>query len=158
MAFKCWEAIMEPFHPSWRQKQITLCISQLLLTFDPMIQNCFEIAEMHSENDVEVLSVWSTTSFVNDNVQYTLFLYLQYFHEITAFFKNIYWNFIMIGNQLLYYFFLNFLKFCFCYLFVSSCTGSSLLLGVFSTCSKWGLLSGCSVQASHCSDFSCCEA
>ena len=157
MAFKCWEAIMEPFHPSWRQKQITLCISQLLLTFDPMIQNCFEIAEMHSENDVEFLSVWSTTSFVNDNVQYTLFLYLQYFHEITAFF-NIYWNFIMIDNQLVSYLFLIFLKFYFCYLFFYSCTGSSLLLGVFSSCSKWGLLSSCSVQASHWGYFSCCEA
>ena len=71
---------------------------------------------------------------------------------------NIYWNFIMIDNQLLYYLFLIFLKFYFCYLFVSSCTGSSLLLGVFSSCSKWGLLSSCSVQASHWGYFSCCEA
>ena len=101
-----------------------------------MIQNCFEIAEMHSENDVEFLSVWSTTSFVNDNVQYTLFLYLQYFHEITAFF-NIYWNFIMIDNQLLYYLFLIFLKFYFCYLFVSkevpfivSFLSASTMLGI----------------------------
>ena len=69
-----------------------------------MIQNCFEIAEMHSENDVVFLSVRSTTSFVSDNVQYTLFLNLEYFHKIIAFF-NIYWNFIMIGNPLLYYLF-----------------------------------------------------
>ena len=28
----------------------------------------------------------------------------------------------------------------------------------FSSCGKWGLLSSCSVWASHCSDFSCCGA
>ena len=44
---------------------------------------------MHSENDVVFLSVRSTTSFVSDNVQYTLFLNLEYFHKIIAFF-NIY--------------------------------------------------------------------
>ena len=28
--------------------------------------------------------------------------------------------------------------------------------GLFSSCSKWGLLSSCRVQAAHCGGFSCC--
>lgn len=44
-----------------------LVFFQLLLSFDTMIQSCFEIAEMHSENDVEFHSVWSTISFVTAN-------------------------------------------------------------------------------------------
>ena len=36
--------------------------------------------------------------------------------------------------------------------------GSSLLLGLFSSCSTQGLLSVCSVWASHCGGFSCCRA
>ena len=39
-----------------------------------------------------------------------------------------------------------------------ACTGSSCCTWAFSTCSEWGLLSSCSVKASHCSDFSCCRA
>ena len=38
------------------------------------------------------------------------------------------------------------------YLFLA---GSSLLCGLFFGCSKWGLLSGCNAQASHCGGFSC---
>ena len=44
----------------------------------------------------------------------------------------------------------------FIYLFVFGCTGSSLLCGLFSSCGERGLLSSCSVQASHYSGFSCC--
>ena len=47
----------------------------------------------------------------------------------------------------------NFLNKIFVYLFIS-CTGSSLLLGLFSNCSEPGLLSSFRVQASHCSGFS----
>ena len=36
-----------------------------------------------------------------------------------------------------------------CYLFIFGCTGSSLLLGLFSSCGAW---------ASSCSGFSCCGA
>ena len=36
--------------------------------------------------------------------------------------------------------------------------GSSLLLGLFSSRSKQGLISTCSVWASHCGGFSCCRA
>ena len=38
------------------------------------------------------------------------------------------------------------------------CDGSLLLLGIFSSCGKWGLLSSCSAWASHCGGFSCCGA
>ena len=37
------------------------------------------------------------------------------------------------------------------------CAGSSLLHGLFSSCSEQGLLSGCSVWVSHCGGFSCCS-
>ena len=43
-------------------------------------------------------------------------------------------------------------------LIVFGCAGSSLLHGLFSSCSKWGLLSSCSQPASRCSGFSCCRA
>ena len=52
-------------------------------------------------------------------------------------------------------------------LFIFGCAGSSLLLGLFSTCGEWGLLSRCSewdllssrhAGASHCSGLSCCRA
>ena len=36
------------------------------------------------------------------------------------------------------------------YLFIFVCTGSSLLLGIFSACSEWGLLSSCGARASYC--------
>ena len=36
------------------------------------------------------------------------------------------------------------------YLFVFGCAGSSLLCGLFSSCSGWGLHSSCSVWTSHC--------
>ena len=38
------------------------------------------------------------------------------------------------------------------------CIGSSLLQGLFSSCSKLELLCSCSAQASHWSGFSCCRA
>ena len=38
------------------------------------------------------------------------------------------------------------------------CAGSSLLRGLFSSCSGQGLLSSDSGQASHCDGFSCCRA
>ena len=38
------------------------------------------------------------------------------------------------------------------------CARSSLLRGLFSSCSEWGLLSSCGAQASSCSGFSCCGA
>ena len=41
------------------------------------------------------------------------------------------------------------------YLFAFGCVGSSLLCGLFSSCSDQGLLSSCCVWTSHCSDFSC---
>ena len=33
--------------------------------------------------------------------------------------------------------------------FIFGCAGSLLLLGLFSSCGKWGLLSSCNVQVSH---------
>ena len=52
-----------------------------------------------------------------------------------------------------------FLKILLCmYLFIFGYTGSLMLLGLFSSCGEWGLLSSCSVRASHCGGFSCCEA
>ena len=41
--------------------------------------------------------------------------------------------------------------------FIFGCTKSSLLPEAFSSRSEQGLLSSCRVQASHCSDFSCCR-
>ena len=41
-------------------------------------------------------------------------------------------------------------------LFIFGCAGSSLLCGLFSSCSKWGLLSSRSLWASHCGGSSCC--
>ena len=41
------------------------------------------------------------------------------------------------------------------FLFIFCCAGSSLLCGLFSSCSKWGLLSSCIAWASHCGGFSC---
>ena len=40
-------------------------------------------------------------------------------------------------------------------LFIFGCAGSSLLHGLFSSCSKQQLFSRCSAWASHCSGFSC---
>ena len=40
-------------------------------------------------------------------------------------------------------------------LFISHCAGSSLLHCPFLSCGELGLLSSCSVQASHCGGFSC---
>ena len=45
------------------------------------------------------------------------------------------------------------LKLCI-YVFSFGCTGSSLLHGLFSSCSEQGLLSSCSAQAFHCGSFS----
>ena len=44
------------------------------------------------------------------------------------------------------------------YLLIFGYDGSSLLHRPFSSCSKWGLLSSCGAQASHCGGFSCCRA
>jgi len=44
----------------------------------------------------------------------------------------------------------------FIYLFI--CAGSSQLQGIFSSCGKWGLLSGFGTWASHCSSVPCCGA
>ena len=46
---------------------------------------------------------------------------------------------------------------CFIYLFIFGCAGSSLLLGIFSSCDKRELLFSCIVWASHCGSFSCCR-
>ena len=43
------------------------------------------------------------------------------------------------------------------YLFIYGCAGSSWLCGLFSSCSKRGLLSSCGVRAFHCDGFSCCR-
>ena len=43
-------------------------------------------------------------------------------------------------------------------LFFCGCAGSSLLCGLFSSCSKQGLISGCDARASYCDGFSHCEA
>ena len=43
------------------------------------------------------------------------------------------------------------------FIFVFSCTGSSFPCRFFSSCSKNGRLSSCSMQASHCSGFSYCQ-
>ena len=48
-----------------------------------------------------------------------------------------------LKNNILYYF----IYFWLCWVFIAVC-------GLFSGCSKWGLLSSCSVQASPCSGFS----
>ena len=42
--------------------------------------------------------------------------------------------------------------------FFFGCAGSLLLLGLFSGCSKQGLLSSCSAWAPHCGGFRCCRA
>ena len=52
--------------------------------------------------------------------------------------------FLWLGNSPLYKDVLHLKKF----LFIHSCAGSSLLLGLFSGCSRWGLLSS-GAQASH---------
>ena len=44
------------------------------------------------------------------------------------------------------------------YLFTFDCAGSSLLLGLFSSCGEQGLLSLCSAQSSLWGAFSCCGA
>ena len=44
------------------------------------------------------------------------------------------------------------------HLFIFGCAASSLLCGLFSSCSEQELLSSCSVWASHCGVFSCCRA
>ena len=49
-----------------------------------------------------------------------------------------------------------FLIILFIHLFIFGCAGSSLLRGFFSGFETWGLLSGCSEQASHCGGFSRC--
>ena len=50
------------------------------------------------------------------------------------------------------------LKKLFTYSFVFGSAGSSSLHAFFSSCSEWGLLSGCSARASLCGGFSCCGA
>ena len=45
----------------------------------------------------------------------------------------------------------------FIYLFIYGCTKSSMLRGLFCSCSKQGQLCSCSVRASHCSGFSVTE-
>ena len=62
------------------------------------------------------------------------------------------WGWIWMQNQPAFFFFN-----CFIYLFIFGCAGSSLLLGIFSTCDKRELLFSCSVCASHCGSFSCCR-
>ena len=47
--------------------------------------------------------------------------------------------------------------FFFKYVFISACTGSSVLHGLFSRCGEQELLSTCSARASHCDDFSYCR-
>ena len=59
----------------------------------------------------------------------------------------------LLSQHLFWKCFLNFI-----YLFIFGCAGSSLLLGLCSSCSELGVLSSYDVQASHCSGFSCCEA
>ena len=44
------------------------------------------------------------------------------------------------------------------YLLIFGCAGSLLLHGPFSSCGEQGLLSSCSVRASHCGGFFCCGA
>ena len=44
------------------------------------------------------------------------------------------------------------------FIFISGCAGSLLLCGLFSSCSKWEILSSCRAQASHCGGSSCCGA
>ena len=48
----------------------------------------------------------------------------------------------------------------FVYLFILyfGCAGTPLLCVLFSSCRKWGLVSGGGALASHCSGFSCCRA
>ena len=43
-----------------------------------------------------------------------------------------------------------------CFFKIFGCAGSSLLRGLFSSCSERGLLSSCGGWAFHCSGFSCC--
>ena len=42
--------------------------------------------------------------------------------------------------------------------FIFGCATSSLLCRLFSRCSEWGLLSGCSTRTSHCCGSSCRKA
>ena len=50
------------------------------------------------------------------------------------------------------------LNFLFIYLFNLAVLGLRCCTGFFSSCSKWELLSSCSVQTSHCGGFSCGRA
>ena len=56
----------------------------------------------------------------------------------------------LLGHMVVLYLFI--------YLFIFYCTGSSLLLGLFSSCGEPGLHSSCGMWASHCLGFSCCGA
>ena len=49
-------------------------------------------------------------------------------------------------------------NFIFIYLLIFVCVVSLLLHGLFSSCSKRGLLSSCGTWASHCGGFSCCRS
>ena len=105
--------------------------------------------------------------------QYLLFLYPYHHHlypekrKATIYSANIYislfntignWNLKLIKwnleNMSFYFFCLLYWRYCF-YLFIFGCVSSSLLCGLFSSCSKQGLLCSCGTQASHCGGFSC---
>ena len=69
--------------------------------------------------------------------------------------KALYWNSTVSKNKIKsgdLFFIILFIYFIFC------CAGFLLLRGLFSNCSKQGLVSSCDRQASQCSGFSYCRA
>ena len=79
-----------------------------------------------------------------------LYLFLEMFFSLELFFLIYLVLVVALGivNLLLIKKFFN-------YLFIFVCAGSSLMPGLFSSWSKWGLLSSCGAWASHCGGFSC---
>ena len=63
------------------------------------------------------------------------------------------WCILYINYIIYIHFYINIYNFTY-----FGCAGSSLLRGLFSSCSEQGLLSSCGVRASHFGGFSCCRA
>ena len=93
-----------------------------------------------------VLLWQSACSFVMDHFAFTNFRNIKMFFNSQNIKKK-----SVVGSHS------TFLKKKIIYLFIFGRAGSSLLCGIFSSCSKQGLLSR-DARASHCSGFSCCGA
>ena len=73
-----------------------------------------------------------------------------------------FWYFVHCGFFGIYFYFLTcthcYIYLVIIYLFIFGCAGSSFLHAGFLQLQRWGLLSYCSILASHCGGFSCCRA